>query len=183
MTVAHINGIGTAVPPHDVHAAFVDFARTLLDDKGRFVFDRMAERSGIAHRFSFFEPGLPGAVDVDAGGFYRRGAFPGTAARMEAYAAQAVELAIELANTERSDPEWARDFLGSHEDWFTAGTSFDLSPGETHRAAATAELVRSVALAESRAELDTLIVNPVALGDEDAGIVRDRLAALFGGAS
>lgn len=95
MTVAHINGIGTAVPPHDVHTAFVDFARTLLDDKGRFVFDRMAERSGIAHRFSFFAPGLPGAVDVDAAGFYRRGAFPGTAARMEAYAAQAAGLAMQ----------------------------------------------------------------------------------------
>jgi L-seryl-tRNA(Ser) seleniumtransferase len=37
----------------------------------------------------------------------------------------------------------------------------------------------AVALAESRAEFDTLIVNPVALGD-DVGIVRDRLAALFG---
>ena len=96
MTVAHINRIGTAVPPHDVHAAFLDFGRTLLpDDKARFVFDRMAERSGIAHRFSFFKPGLPGAADVDAAGFYRRGAFPGTAARMAAYADHAVELAME----------------------------------------------------------------------------------------
>ena len=103
MTVAHINGIGTAVPPHDVHAAFVDFARTLLDGKGRFVFDRMAERSGIAHRFSYFAPGLPGAVDVDASGFYQRGAFPGTAARMEAYAAQAVELAMQAVEALEPD--------------------------------------------------------------------------------
>ena len=96
MTVAHINRIGTAVPPHDVHAAFLDLGRTLLpDDKARFVFDRMAERSGIAHRFSFFKPGLPGSADVDAAGFYRRGAFPGTAARMAAYADHAVELAME----------------------------------------------------------------------------------------
>ncbi len=71
----------------------------------------------------------------------------------DTYGSTAVELAIELANTERSDPEWARTFLGSHEEWFTAGTSFDLSPGETHRAAATAELVRSVALAESQADV------------------------------
>jgi predicted RNA-binding Zn ribbon-like protein len=71
----------------------------------------------------------------------------------DTYGSTAVELAIELANTERSDPEWARAFLGSHEEWFTAGTSFDLSPGETHRAAATAELVRSVALAESQADV------------------------------
>ena len=30
MAVPHINRIGTAVPEHDVHAAFVTFARTLL---------------------------------------------------------------------------------------------------------------------------------------------------------
>ena len=71
----------------------------------------------------------------------------------DTYGSTAVELAIELANTGRDDPEWARAFLGSHEEWFTAGTSFDLSPGETHRAAATAELVRSVALAESQADV------------------------------
>ena len=71
----------------------------------------------------------------------------------DTYGSTAVELAIELANTERADPEWARAFLSSHEEWFTAGTSFDLSPGETHRAAATAELVRSVALAESQADV------------------------------
>ena len=71
----------------------------------------------------------------------------------DTYGSTAVELAIELANTERVDPEWARVFLGAHEEWFTAGTSFDLSPGEIHRAAATAELVRSVALAESQADV------------------------------
>ena len=90
---AHINRIGTAVPPHDVHAAFVAFARTLLEgDKQRDVFDRMAERSGIDHRYSHFRPGPPGDVKVDAGGFYRRGAFPSTALRMAVYAEQAVEL-------------------------------------------------------------------------------------------
>ncbi len=96
MTTAHINRIGTAVPPHDVHEAFVVFARTLLaDERSRFVFDRMAERAGMAHRFSFLRPGEPGAVDVDAEGFYRRGAFPGTGARMARYAVDAVELAVQ----------------------------------------------------------------------------------------
>ena len=71
----------------------------------------------------------------------------------DTYGSTAVELAIELANTDRSDPEWARAFLGSHDEWFTPGTSFDLSPGETHRAAATAELVRAVAVAESQADV------------------------------
>jgi L-seryl-tRNA(Ser) seleniumtransferase len=39
----------------------------------------------------------------------------------------------------------------------------------------------AVALAESRAEFDTLMVNPMALGDEDVGIVRDRVCAVLGG--
>ena len=95
MTTAHINRIGTAHPPHDVHEAFVDFGRTLLDGKNQTLFDRMAERSGIAHRYSVFAPGLPGAADVDAAGFYRRGAFPTTGARMDKYAEHAVELAVQ----------------------------------------------------------------------------------------
>jgi len=94
MTVAHINRIGTAVPDIDVHAAFLAFARTLLrDDKSRSVFDRMAERSGIAHRFSWFQPGRLEAGEVDAEGFFRRGAFPTTAARMRRYEQWGLDLA------------------------------------------------------------------------------------------
>ena len=96
MTTAHINRIGTAVPPHDVHEAFVVFARTLLaDDRSRYVFDRMAERAEISHRYSFLRPGEPGAVKVDADGFYRRGAFPGTGTRMARYETDAVGLAVQ----------------------------------------------------------------------------------------
>jgi len=92
---AHVNRIGTAVPPHDVHAAFLDFARTqLTNDKQRSVFDRMADRSGISHRFSDFRPGEPGAEQVDADGFFNRGRFPSTAARMRLYEPRAVELAL-----------------------------------------------------------------------------------------
>ncbi len=98
MTTAHINAIATAVPPHDVHGAFVAFARTLLlDDRARFVFDRMADRAGIAHRWSDFAPGVPGAARVDADGFYVRGAFPGTGARMALYATRAADLAERAA--------------------------------------------------------------------------------------
>jgi len=94
VATAHINAIGGATPPHDVHTAFMAFARTLLQtDRARTLFDRMAERSGIGHRFSYFRPGTPGATNVDADGFYRRGAFPGTGARMAVFAERAVELA------------------------------------------------------------------------------------------
>lgn len=92
---AWINRIGTAVPAHDIHVAFVAFAASLLPrDKDRVVFNRMAERSGIAHRFSHMAPGDLDAGQVDAGGFYQRGAFPGTAARMAEYTRLALDLAL-----------------------------------------------------------------------------------------
>jgi predicted naringenin-chalcone synthase len=91
---AFINRIGTANPAHDVHDAFVAFASaTLVDPKSRAVFDRMAGRAGIAHRFSHMRPGDIAAGEVDADGFFRRGDFPGTAARMIAYAPHALDLA------------------------------------------------------------------------------------------
>lgn len=92
---AHINRIGTAVPAHDIHAPFVAFAATLLaDDRSRSVFSRMAERAGITHRYSTLQAGNIATGEVDATGFYRRGHFPGTAARMALYETRAIELAL-----------------------------------------------------------------------------------------
>ena len=68
----------------------------------------------------------------------------------DTYGSSAVELAIELANVDRAEPEWAAAFLASHDEWFTPGTALELSPGETHRAASTADLVRAVALAQTQ---------------------------------
>ena len=103
--VPHINRIATAVPAHDVHAAFVTFARTLLhDDKAIALFDRMAERAAIEHRYSVLQPGLPGAAQVDAEGFLHRGRFPATGARMARYEQHAVELAAQAVAGLREDP-------------------------------------------------------------------------------
>ncbi len=100
-----INRIGTAVPPHDVHDAFVTFGRSLLaDERSRTLFDRMAERCGIEHRFSVLRPGLPGAGQVDADGFLNRGAFPATGARMGRYERHAADLAAEAINALGQDP-------------------------------------------------------------------------------
>jgi len=105
LTTPHINRIGSAVPDHDVHAPFVTFARTLLgSDKARNVFDRMAERSGISHRYSFFRAGEPGADKVDADGFYHRGKFPSTAARMKLYERDSVPLALRAVAKLGEDP-------------------------------------------------------------------------------
>ena len=103
--VPHINRIATAVPPHDVHAAFVTFARTLLHDaKAIALFDRMAERAAIEHRFSVLQPGEPGAAQVDAEGFLNRGRFPATGARMARYERHAVDLAAQAVAGLDEDP-------------------------------------------------------------------------------
>jgi predicted naringenin-chalcone synthase len=97
MTVAHINRIATAVPPADVHRAFIGFGRQLLEDNRRqALFEKMADRSQIDHRWSFIEP-TPDGRDGLLGGelFYRSGRFPSTARRMRAYEEHAPALAIE----------------------------------------------------------------------------------------
>ena len=94
MPDAHINAIGTALPPHDVHAAFIAYARTLLPEgRDRTLYDRMAARGGIRTRWSHLAPGRLAAGEIDAAGFYRPGAFPSTAQRMTAYVPNALALA------------------------------------------------------------------------------------------
>ncbi|MGY1609598.1 MULTISPECIES: CGNR zinc finger domain-containing protein [unclassified Geodermatophilus] len=69
----------------------------------------------------------------------------------DTYGSNAVELAIDLANADRDgDPGWAGTFLRAHEEWFTPATGLDLTAAETRRAAATADLVRAVAVAGSQ---------------------------------
>jgi predicted naringenin-chalcone synthase len=116
---AFINRIGTANPPHDVHAAFLAFASGQLPEgKNRAVFDRMAARSGIAHRFSHMRPGDLAAGQVDAGGFFQRGAFPGTAARMAAYGEQAIDLALQAVA--KLQPDGITDLIVASCTGFTA---------------------------------------------------------------
>jgi predicted naringenin-chalcone synthase len=94
MTIAHINRIGTAVPPHDVHAPFLDFmTQGLPEGKARHVFTRMAQRADIQHRYSVLKEDGMVEADTKQSGFYRRGGFPGTAARMAVYAEKAPALA------------------------------------------------------------------------------------------
>ncbi len=94
MTVAYINRIGTAVPAHDIHQPFLELARSFLTDpRAVRVFDRMAARAGIAHRFSFFKPRPVFDDRFDEDGVYRRDGFPGTAARMQLYPRFALALA------------------------------------------------------------------------------------------
>ncbi len=101
MTTAYINRVATAVPPNDVHKAFLRYAGSLFqnDRHAALLFRRMASKAGIEHRYSCLAPGSrPESEAVDAGGFYPRGGFPDTATRMrlfEQHAPGLAEAAIE----------------------------------------------------------------------------------------
>jgi predicted naringenin-chalcone synthase len=100
MTTAFINRIATAVPAHDVHKAFLDYVELHFAGNLRaaFLFRRMAERSGIEHRYSCLSLA---DIPEEVGGqseFYRRGRLPSTATRMrmnEKHAAPLAAVAVE----------------------------------------------------------------------------------------
>ena len=93
VTLATIQRIGTAVPPHDVHDAFVEFVGArLTDGRERRLFQRLVGRAAIDHRFSYFDP----AIHLGQGPgerFYVPGHFPSTARRMAFFEQQAPTLA------------------------------------------------------------------------------------------
>ena len=94
--IAHINRIGTATPPYEVHDAFLRFVLRTLAPKPRRLFERMVARAGIERRFSFLEPvTLDDGRITDAQGFYAPPHWPGTAARMARYEADAPGLALQ----------------------------------------------------------------------------------------
>jgi alpha-pyrone synthase len=95
MTTAYINRIATAVPQHDVHRAFIDFAANLLPEGTvRNLFRRMARLSGIEHRYSFVQPiESEDGMWRDKEQIYVSGKFPATARRMQCFERFAPQLA------------------------------------------------------------------------------------------
>ena len=95
MNTAFINRIATAVPPHDVHRPFVEFAESMLPEGvKRSLFRRMARVAAIEHRYSFIQPiDGNGAGWHDAESLYVRGSFPSTARRMQIFEKFAPRLA------------------------------------------------------------------------------------------
>jgi predicted naringenin-chalcone synthase len=90
-----ITAIGGAVPNHDIHSAFIGWARARLKDRrATAVFDRMAGRAGIGHRWSVLPSGPNGGSPVGAHGFYANGLMPPTSQRMTVYAEAAPALAL-----------------------------------------------------------------------------------------
>lgn len=82
MPRAHVNRIATALPPHDVHDAFGHFVNQRLgESRDARLFRRLVARSGIAHRYSYFDP-LIHLGQGEGERFYVPGAFPSTGTRM-----------------------------------------------------------------------------------------------------
>lgn len=104
MRDAYLNSIGTAVPDHDVHGAFIDWATDrIAAPRERRLFTRMVQRAGIEHRWSVLPRAAAGGSPVDAGGFYADAALPGTAARMRIYAEAAPTLALRAIDALHAD--------------------------------------------------------------------------------
>jgi len=91
---AYINALAGVVPEHDVHALFIDWAQGQVEDERmRKLFLRMAERSGIEHRWSVLPP-APGGLPHNHPGAFYHGEAPPTSRRMQVYAEEAPKLAM-----------------------------------------------------------------------------------------
>ena len=82
-----ISRIATATPPHDVHAAFVSYASSVMQDRrARTLLKLMARRSGIEHRYSYIQSeGELAPNSLDGRDLFKTGSFPSTAKRMECF--------------------------------------------------------------------------------------------------
>ncbi len=103
--IPHITALATARPDHDIHASFIAWASDRFDNpRERRLFERMADRSGIGHRWSVLPPTADGGSPVDPGGFYADAVLPTTSARMAAYAEHAPHLALQAIAKLDVDP-------------------------------------------------------------------------------
>ena len=95
---AHINRIGTALPPFEAHAAFLNWAQSrIADRRDGALFKRMASRSGIEKRWTVLPPAADGD-QTSPGAFYQStdpaAPMPPTSARMAIYAEAAPDLCV-----------------------------------------------------------------------------------------
>ncbi len=90
----YLNRVATAVPPNDVHGAFVGFAGGLLEgSRSAPLFDRLVKRSQIDHRWSVLTLADEGrSAGVGNEEVYRRGNFPTTGERMRLFERFAADL-------------------------------------------------------------------------------------------
>ena len=91
---SRINKISTAVPGHDFDRDYQAWVRRRLvpDPRRARLYERMASRSGIEHRWTVLDPD---DVNIETGsGFYGSDVSPSTRARMAVYEREAPQLAL-----------------------------------------------------------------------------------------
>jgi alpha-pyrone synthase len=144
MTSAFLQRIATAVPDHDIHQSFVDFATEMLTDlRARSIFQRLVAKSDIRHRYSCLarDPSTSGFT-ADAYSFYAGGRFPTTAERMRVFEQSAPVLARRtLDRLALSDDERGRVrhvLITCCTGFYAPGLDFDVIdylglPGSTER--------------------------------------------------
>ena len=88
-----LNRIATAVPQHQVHGVFREFAKAQALGRDAAAFARMASRAAITTRWSVLEPSEPEGSGTQCGFYRQGGAFPSTRARMQRWEAEAPALA------------------------------------------------------------------------------------------
>jgi predicted naringenin-chalcone synthase len=92
MSQAHINRIATALPRHEVHRHFEQFARHQISNPRTLsAYARLSERSQIRARYSVLEPRADATGTTDE--FYLLDRFPTTRERMARYEREAPALA------------------------------------------------------------------------------------------
>lgn len=91
--MARINALSTALPDTDFEAQYRDWAMRRLGKREAKLYQRMADRSGIEHRWSVLSP--EDALLDRGEGYYSGLEQPGTASRMEIYAREAPRLALQ----------------------------------------------------------------------------------------
>ena len=87
MSPVCISRIATATPPHDVHAAFIAYASSMMQDRrARSLLRLMDQRSGIEHRYSFIQAeGELAPNSLDGRDLFKTGNYPSTAKRMKCF--------------------------------------------------------------------------------------------------
>lgn len=132
MTPAFLQRVATAVPEHDIHESFVNFAAEMLQDpRSRKIFNRLAMKSDIHHRYSCLhaDPSLTGRP-TDAFAFYGSGTFPSTAKRMQLFEACApilVRKALDrLALTSRERSRIRHVLVTCCTGFYAPGLDFDI---------------------------------------------------------
>lgn len=100
-----IRDLACVHPSHDIHRAFVGWAASRIDEpRSRRLFERMADRSGINHRWSVLPQGVDGGSPVDGDGFYASQPLPPTSVRMAHYGKLAPNLVMQAIEKLTFDP-------------------------------------------------------------------------------